>query len=285
MLSSVPAVQVGSVRFGECQPPALMAGLCVLENLEHTLATARRLQAICREAGFGLVFKASYDKANRSSLGSYRGPGLEAGLDMLDAVREETGLPVMTDVHREEDVERVAAVVDCLQVPAFLCRQTDFVRAVAAAGKPVNVKKGQFMAPEDMRQVLDKMLDTGNRQITLTERGASFGYRNLVADFRSLPLMRALGFPVVFDATHSVQMPGGLGTASGGDRRFVPPLARAAAAVGVDGLFFETHPCPDEALCDGPNSMQLEEMPALLAQIRAITDSLADCPDPETDGA
>ena len=263
-------VAVGSARFGGGRPLALIAGLCVIESLEHTLETARSLRAIADQTGFPLVFKASYDKANRTSVDAYRGPGLEAGLEILRAVRDETGLAILTDVHRERDVEAVAAVVDCLQVPAFLCRQTDFVQAVARAGKPVNVKKGQFMAPDDMRRVVDKITATGNEQILLTERGTSFGYHNLVVDMRSLVIMRETGFPVVFDATHSVQLPAGAGSASGGDRRFASPLARAAAAVGVDGLFLETHPCPDRALCDGPNSLALDSLPRVLEEVKRI---------------
>ena len=273
----VASVHLGAVTIGNNPLPVLIAGLCIIENAEHTLKTARRLKEIADRAGFQLVFKASYDKANRTSVTSYRGPGMKAGLEALAAVRAETGLPVLTDVHREEDVERVASVVDCLQIPAFLCRQTDFVTAVARAGKPVNVKKGQFMAPADMRQVIGKIESAGNRQITLTERGVSFGYNNLVVDMRSLIIMRETGYPVVFDATHSVQLPGGAGTASGGDRRFAGPLARAAVAVGVDALFLETHENPDCALCDGPNSLALDSLPQLLAEIKGIAAALEEC--------
>jgi 2-dehydro-3-deoxyphosphooctonate aldolase (KDO 8-P synthase) len=272
--AAVTPVRIGLVTIGNNPLPVLIAGLCIIENAEHTLKTARRLKEIADRAGFQLVFKASYDKANRTSVSSYRGPGMEAGLEALAAVRAETGLPVLTDVHREEDVERVAAVVDCLQIPAFLCRQTDFVTAVARAGKPVNVKKGQFMAPADVRQVIGKIESAGNRQITLTERGVSFGYNNLVVDMRSLMIMRETGYPVVFDATHSVQLPSGAGTASGGDRRFAGPLARAAVAVGVDALFLETHENPDCALCDGPNSLALDSLPKLLAQIKGIAEAI-----------
>lgn len=272
--ATVTPVGIGPVTIGNNPLPVLIAGLCIIENAEHTLRTARRLKEIADRAGFQLVFKASYDKANRTSITSYRGPGMEAGLEALAAVRAETGLPVLTDVHREEDVDRVAAAVDCLQIPAFLCRQTDFVTAVARAGKPVNVKKGQFMAPADMRQVIGKIESAGNRQITLTERGVSFGYNNLVVDMRSLMIMRETGYPVVFDATHSVQLPSGAGTASGGDRRFAGPLARAAVAVGVDALFLETHENPDCALCDGPNSLALDSLPQLLAQIKGIAEAI-----------
>jgi len=275
------SVTVGSTPFGGGRPLALIAGLCVIENLRHTVETARSLRAIADETGFPLVFKASYDKANRTSVDAYRGPGLEAGLEILRAVRDETGLAILTDVHRESDVEAVAAVADCLQVPALLCRQTDFVQAVARAGKPVNVKKGQFMAPDDMRRVVEKIMAAGNEQILLTERGTSFGYHNLVVDMRSLVILRETGFPVVFDATHSVQLPAGAGSASGGDRRFAPPLARAAAAIGVDGLFLETHPCPDEALCDGPNSLALDSLPRVLREVKRIAQAL----DGENQGA
>lgn len=270
--SHVTPIKVGPVVVGGTDRPVLIAGLCIIENKEHTVATARRLKEVASEAGFALIFKASFDKANRTSVQSYRGPGLTAGLEALAAVKKETGLPVLTDVHREEDVPAVAAVADCLQIPAFLCRQTDFVTSVALSGKPVNVKKGQFLAPQDIRQVIGKIEAAGNRQIILTERGVSFGYNNLVVDMRSLVIMRETGYPVVFDATHSVQLPGGAGTSSGGDRRFVPALARAAAAVGVDGLFFETHECPERALCDGPNSMRLDDMPALLSRIKGIAE-------------
>lgn len=268
-------VAIHTVQFGgSASLPALIAGLCVLENHDHAIATAKSLQTIALQAGFPLVFKASYDKANRTSIGAYRGPGIEEGLRILVAVRRETGLPVLTDVHREEDIEKVAAVVDCLQVPAFLCRQTDFIQAVARTGKPVNIKKGQFMAPDDMKRVVDKVTETGNNQVILTERGVSFGYHNLVVDMRSLVIMRETGFPVVFDATHSVQLPSGGGAASGGDRRFVPPLVRAAVAVGVEGLFLETHECPDRALCDGPNSLAIASLPKLLEQVKGICQAL-----------
>ena len=263
-------IHIGSVPIGQNELPVLIAGPCVIENLDLTLEIAERLKVSCQDAGFSLVFKASYDKANRTGANAYRGPGLERGLEILQTVRDRTGLPIITDVHREEDAPAVAAVADCLQTPAFLCRQTDYIQAIARAGKPINIKKGQFLAPDDMAQVVGKVVDAGNEEIILTERGASFGYRNLVVDMRSLVIMRRLGYPVVFDATHSVQLPGGAGTSSGGDRQFAPPLARAAAAVGIDGLFLETHPDPDRALCDGPNSLALDSLPKLLEQIRTI---------------
>lgn len=270
----VQEIQVGPVTIGNQPLPVIIAGLCVIENAPHLLQTARSLKQITEDTGFQLIFKASYDKANRTSVESYRGPGIDAGLDALAAVRAETGLPVLTDVHRQSDVEKVAAAVDFIQIPAFLCRQTDFVVAVAETDKPVNVKKGQFLAPRDMSQVIGKIESTGNKQITLTERGASFGYNNLVVDMRGLMIMRELGYPVVFDATHSVQLPGGAGTASGGDRRFAGPLARAAVAVGVDALFLETHENPDCALCDGPNSLAIESLPQLLKEIKGIAQAV-----------
>ena len=217
-----------------------------------------------------MIFKSSYDKANRSSLDSYRGPGMEKGLRILERVKRELEIPVLADVHRFEEVAPAAAVLDILQVPAFLCRQTDFVLAIAATGKVINVKKGQFLAPWDMRNVVEKIQATGNHSILLTERGASFGYNNLVSDLRGLVIMRATGYPVVFDVTHSLQLPGGLGTSSGGQRDFIPPLARAAAAVGIDALFMEVHPHPEEALCDGPNSQPFEGLKPLLEQVMAI---------------
>jgi 2-dehydro-3-deoxyphosphooctonate aldolase (KDO 8-P synthase) len=271
-ISEVTAVRVGPVTVGNTALPVLIAGPCVIESRDLTLQIAQALRTMAERAGFSLIFKASYDKANRTSAEGFRGPGLDAGLAILADVRRETGLPVLTDVHREADVAAVAEAVDCLQVPAFLCRQTDFVQAVARSGKPINVKKGQFLAPGDMKQVVGKILETGNRQILLTERGASFGYHNLVVDMRGLLIMRETGFPVVFDATHSVQLPSGSGSASGGDRRYAPPLARAAVAVGVDAVFFECHPDPGRALCDGPNSLALDTVPALLEDLRGIAE-------------
>jgi 2-dehydro-3-deoxyphosphooctonate aldolase (KDO 8-P synthase) len=224
--------------------------------------------------GLPLIFKASYDKANRTSLSSYRGPGLVQGLKILARVKEETGLPVLSDVHQVSEVAPAAEVLDVLQIPAFLCRQTDLVLAAAAAGKPLNIKKGQFLAPWDMKPVVAKAHSTGNRHIFLTERGATFGYNNLVVDFRSLAIMRGLGCPVILDATHSVQLPGGEGSCSGGQREFVPLLSRAAVAAGVDGLFMEVHPDPDKALCDGPNSLPLKDVPALWRELAGLQEFL-----------
>jgi len=246
------------------RPLFLIAGPCVIESEAMVQESAGVLKALTDALDIPFIYKASFDKANRSSLGSFRGPGMEAGLRILAAVRERIGVPVLTDVHQDTPLDEVAAVVDVLQTPAFLCRQTDFIRAVAAQGRPVNIKKGQFLAPWDMRLVVEKARSTGNQAIMVCERGVSFGYNNLVADMRALALLRATGRPVVFDATHSVQLPGGRGDSSGGQREMVPVLARAAVAAGISGLFMETHPRPDEALSDGPNSWPLGRMKELL---------------------
>jgi 2-dehydro-3-deoxyphosphooctonate aldolase (KDO 8-P synthase) len=258
------------IRTGADAPLFLISGPCVIESRRHALQTAVRLRDIAADAGIPLIFKSSYDKANRSSVKSYRGPGLEEGLEILAAVREETSLPVLTDVHSPAEAAAAGEVVDVVQIPAFLCRQTDLLAAAAASGKLVNIKKGQFLSPWDMKNVVEKVHSAGNPRILLTERGSCFGYNNLVVDMKSLEVMRGLGYPVVFDATHSAQLPGGLGHASGGQREFVPVLARAAVAAGVDGLFFEVHEDPDRALSDGPNSLRLDELPALLARVCAI---------------
>ncbi|MFM7533596.1 MAG: 3-deoxy-8-phosphooctulonate synthase [Rubrivivax sp.] len=258
------------------RPFFLLAGPCVVESLELQLEVAGHLQELTRRLGIPFIFKSSYDKANRSSGSSFRGPGRERGLQILAEVRRQLGVPVITDVHTEQEVPEVAAVVDVLQTPAFLCRQTDFIRAVAQSGKPVNIKKGQFLAPHDMKNVIDKARAAAREKglpddvFMACERGVSFGYNNLVSDMRSLAIMRETGAPVVFDATHSVQLPGGQGTSSGGQREFVPVLARAAVAVGVAGLFMETHPDPSKALSDGPNAVPLRHMPALLEQLVAL---------------
>jgi 2-dehydro-3-deoxyphosphooctonate aldolase (KDO 8-P synthase) len=248
----------------------MVAGPCVIEDAGLTLDIARALKAYAQELDLPLIFKASYDKANRTSLGSFRGPGLDAGLKILARVKEEVGLPVLSDVHQVVEVAPAAAVLDVLQIPAFLCRQTDLVVAAAATGKPLNIKKGQFMAPWDMGPVVEKARSTGNSQIILTERGASFGYNNLVVDFRSLALLRGLGCPVVLDATHSVQLPGGQGTCSGGQREFIPLLARAGVAAGVNGIFLEVHPEPERARCDGPNSLALPDVLPLWRTLKAL---------------
>jgi len=252
------------------RPLFLIAGPCVIESEELALETAGRLREITQRLGIPFIYKSSFDKANRSSVRSFRGPGLEEGLRILQKVKDTVGVPVLTDVHEDTPLEEVAAVVDVLQTPAFLCRQTNFIQNVARQGKPVNIKKGQFLAPWDMKHVVEKAFETGNRQIMVCERGVSFGYNNLVSDMRALAVMRETGCPVVFDATHSVQLPGGQGTSSGGQREFVPVLARAAVAAGISGLFMETHPAPEKALSDGPNSWPLMRMEALLETLMAI---------------
>ncbi|HSD96669.1 MAG TPA: 3-deoxy-8-phosphooctulonate synthase [Sulfuricaulis sp.] len=253
------------------RPFFLIAGPCVIESEALALDTAGQLKEITRSLGIPFIYKSSYDKANRSSSKSYRGLGMEQGLAILAKVRKQVGVPVLTDVHEAEDIDAVAAVVDVLQTPAFLCRQTDFIRAVVAAGKPVNIKKGQFLSPHDMKNVVDKAVEAGGKdRIMVCERGVSFGYNNLVSDMRSLAIMRETGCPVVFDATHSVQLPGGQGTKSGGQREFVPVLARAAVATGVAGLFMETHPDPDKALSDGPNAWPLGRMRDLLQTLKEL---------------
>jgi 2-dehydro-3-deoxyphosphooctonate aldolase (KDO 8-P synthase) len=254
------------------KPLFLIAGPCVVESRQMALDTAGALRDICKAAGVPFIYKSSYDKANRSSGKSYRGMGMEKGLEILSDVKKQIGVPVLTDVHETTDVPAVAAVVDVLQTPAFLCRQTDFIHAVAATGKPVNIKKGQFLSPGEMKNVVDKAREAAGRSDTIMvcERGASFGYNNLVSDMRSLAIMRETGCPVVFDATHSVQLPGGQGTASGGQREFVPVLARAAVATGIAGVFMETHPDPDKALSDGPNAWPLGRMADLLGTLKEL---------------
>jgi 2-dehydro-3-deoxyphosphooctonate aldolase (KDO 8-P synthase) len=263
-------VTVGRVRFGNRLPIAMIAGPCALESRQHALEVAHALKEIAARLGIGLVFKTSFDKANRTSLSSGRGVGLSAALPIFAEIREATGLPVLTDVHAAEQCAAVAEAVDVLQIPAFLCRQTDLLVAAAATGRVVNVKKGQFLAPWDMAHVIAKLTGAGNPRVLATERGASFGYNTLVSDMRALPILAESGAPVIFDATHSVQSPGGRGGSSGGDRRFVAPLSRAAVAVGVAGLFIETHPDPDHAPSDGPNMVPLAEFEALVASLMAI---------------
>ncbi|MBK1697840.1 3-deoxy-8-phosphooctulonate synthase [Rhodovibrio salinarum] len=264
-------VRIGGVTFANDRPLALIMGPCAIQDRDHALKTAERLRGIAEELGLGLVYKSSFDKANRSSAKSYRGVGLEAGLEILDAVKREVGLPVLTDVHEPGQCASAAEVVDVLQIPAFLCRQTDLLLAAAATGKPVNVKKGQFMAPWDADNIPAKLAEGGNAQCLLTERGVSFGYNTLVSDMRGLPIMAArTGCPVVYDATHSVQQPGGQGTTSGGQREFVPVLARAAVAVGVAGVFMETHEDPGNAPSDGPNMVPLGAVPGVLRTLKAL---------------
>jgi 2-dehydro-3-deoxyphosphooctonate aldolase (KDO 8-P synthase) len=268
-------VTIGNAVCGPGQPLLWILGPCVIESHDLTLRIADTLRELADRLRLPLVFKASFDKANRTSGKSFRGPGLHEGLKTLDAVKRRTGLPLTTDVHETQQVPAVAEVCDLIQVPAFLARQTDLVQAAGRTGRAVNVKKGQFMAPWDMRHVVTKMAEVGNRRLLLTERGASFGYNTLVSDMRSIPLMQDLGCPVIFDATHSVQMPGGQGDRSGGDRRMVPYLARAAVACGCDGLFLETHPRPDEALSDGPNMVPLDQLPDLIRCCLRLREALA----------
>ncbi|MDQ6982354.1 MAG: 3-deoxy-8-phosphooctulonate synthase [Mariprofundus sp.] len=263
-------VVVDNVQVANDKPLVLLAGPCVIEGDDFTLRTAGAIAKIANRCGIPLVFKSSFDKANRTSKGGFRGPGIDEGLRILQRVKDELGLPVVTDIHESNQVAAVAEVADLLQTPAFLCRQTDFIEAVAAAGKPVNIKKGQFLAPWDMKHVLEKAQATGNKNIMLCERGASFGYNNLVSDMRSLLVMREFGAPIVYDATHSVQQPGGLGGATGGNREYVPGLSRAAVATGVAAVFMEVHPDPDKALSDGPNSLALAKLESVLTSLRQI---------------
>ncbi|MCH7896494.1 MAG: 3-deoxy-8-phosphooctulonate synthase [candidate division NC10 bacterium] len=267
-------VPVGPVRIGGNNPLALIAGPCVIEGEESLIEVAEQLLEICTKVGIPLVLKSSYDKANRTSLKSFRGPGIERGLEILRRVKEKTGLPVLTDVHEVAQVAPAAEVVDALQIPAFLCRQTDLLLAAGHSGRAVNVKKGQFLSPGEIPRVVEKVVSTGNHRLLITERGTSFGYNNLVVDMRALPIMRALGYPVVFDATHSLQLPGGAGVASGGLREYVPHLARAAVAAGCDAIFMEVHPEPDRAPSDGPTMWPLRELESLLEQLKRIEAAL-----------
>jgi 2-dehydro-3-deoxyphosphooctonate aldolase (KDO 8-P synthase) len=264
------------ILVGSGQPLLLIGGPCVLESEEMARRVAGEMQEICRRLGLSYVFKASFDKANRTSLDSFRGPGLEEGLRILQKIRTEFQLPVISDIHDQYQVQAAAEVLDILQIPAFLCRQTDLLVAAARTGKPINLKKGQFVSPWDMRNAVGKIRAGGTSQVMLVERGSSFGYNNLVVDMRSLPVMRSFDCPVIFDATHSVQLPGGLGGASGGRREFIAPLTRAAVAAGIDGIFMEIHPDPDRALCDGPNSMPLGQVEDLLTRLSRIRAAVED---------
>jgi 2-dehydro-3-deoxyphosphooctonate aldolase (KDO 8-P synthase) len=263
-------IKIGGFEIGGGRPLALIAGPCVIESADSAMRHAALIKSVADRVGMPIIFKSSYDKANRTSLSSFRGPGIDEGLRILAKVRREIGVPVLTDVHEKEQAALVKDSADVLQIPAFLCRQTDFVLAVARSGKVVNVKKGQFLAPWDVRNIVEKIVSTGNEQVMVTERGASFGYNNLVSDMRSLVVLGELGYPVVFDATHSLQLPGGLGKASGGERRYIPALARAAVAVGIDALFMEVHENPDRAPSDGPNSLPLGELEELLKRVKEI---------------
>ncbi len=261
---------IGDFSIGGGHPLVLIAGPCVIESRDLVMETAEYLKRLLDDIDIPLVFKSSYDKANRSSKDSFRGPGLYKGLEILSEVKEQFGLPLLSDVHRFEEIDAACEVIDVVQVPAFLCRQTDFIMEIAQKARAVNVKKGQFLAPWDVQNIIDKIVSAGNRRVIITERGYTFGYNNLVADMRSLAIMRKTGYPVVFDATHSVQLPGGQGTCSGGDRDMAVVLSRAAVACGVDGLFLEVHPRPEEALSDGPNSLSLEMLPPLLKVLKDI---------------
>ena len=266
-------INIASIKLGGNNPLLIIAGPCVIESEEIVFYTAEKLRETCRTIGLPLLFKSSYDKANRTSLSSFRGPGFEKGLRILSDVRSKFDIPIISDIHSVEEVNPASEVLDALQIPAFLCRQTDIILYASQTGKPVNVKKGQFLAPWDIKNIIEKFTSTGNQNIFVTERGSSFGYNNLVVDFRGLPIMQSFGFPVIFDITHSLQLPGGQGSCSGGQREFALPLAKAAVAVGVDGLFMEVHPEPDRALCDGPNMIKLDEVDKILTIVKAIYDS------------
>lgn len=263
-------INIAGTKLGGNNPLFIIAGPCVIESEEIAFYTAERLKEVCRRVNLPLLFKSSYDKANRTSLSFFRGPGLEKGLRILFDVRNKFNIPVISDIHSVEEVKPASEVLDALQIPAFLCRQTDLILAASKTGKPVNIKKGQFLAPWDVKNIIEKFISTGNQNIFITERGTSFGYNNLVVDFRGLSIMRAFGYPVIFDVTHSLQLPGGQGQSSGGQKEFAEPLARAAVAVGADGIFMEVHLEPDKALCDGPNMIKIDEMEKILATVKAI---------------
>ena len=271
---SVSCPDGSTIEVGPDRPLLLIAGPCVLESEDLGLEIASTMRAICDRLGISYIFKASFDKANRTSISSYRGPGLERGLASLARIRREVGVPVISDIHEPAQARAAAEVLDIIQIPAFLCRQTDLLTAASATGKPINLKKGQFVSPWEMKNGVDKIRTGGTSQVMLVERGASFGYNNLVVDMRSLPVMRSFGCPVIYDATHSVQLPGGAGDSSGGQRDFIAPLSRAAVGAGVDGIFMEVHPNPDQALCDGPNSITLDEVEPLLTQLVSIHNAL-----------
>lgn len=271
---SLNPVHVGDIRIGHGHPLVLIMGPCVIESVDTTVQTAQFLRDLTRKLDIPFIFKASFDKANRTSIHSYRGPGMEKGLKTLSEIKNKTGVRVISDIHTAEQAVAAATVLDIIQVPAFLCRQTDFLLAAAQTNKPLNIKKGQFLAPGDVANITEKVYSAGNRQVTVTERGTSFGYNNLVVDFRGLKIIRDTGVPVIFDATHSVQLPGGSGNRSGGQREYAPLLARAAVAAGADGIFMEVHPDPDNALCDGPNSLPLDSLEPLLKELVAIRQAI-----------
>jgi 2-dehydro-3-deoxyphosphooctonate aldolase (KDO 8-P synthase) len=263
-------VKIGDLVIGPNFPLVLVAGPCVLENFESAFEIAVFLKSLTKKLNIPFIFKASYDKANRTSMDSFRGPGLKDGLAILQKIKSELNVPILSDVHRIAEIETAAQVLDIIQVPAFLCRQSDLIREISQTQKPVNIKKGQFLAPWDIGNVVEKITATGNQQILITERGTMFGYNNLVVDFRSIMIMREIGYPIIFDATHSIQLPGGAGKSSGGQREYAPLLARAAMAAGVDGIFMEVHKDPDRALCDGPNSLKLDDLQGILSQLLRI---------------
>ncbi|MEN8262117.1 MAG: 3-deoxy-8-phosphooctulonate synthase [Nitrospirota bacterium] len=267
-------VQIGNIKIGGDNPLAFIAGPCVIENEKSTLRAAERLKEYSAKNNIPLIFKSSYDKANRTSIDSFRGPGIEEGLRILGRVRNDIGLPVLSDIHSESEISRASEVLDVLQIPAFLSRQTDIVVAASKTGKPVNIKKGQFLAPGDVKNIVSKALSTGNENILITERGASFGYNNLVVDMRSIPIIQRTGFPVVYDATHSVQLPGGEGSSSGGQREFIVPLSRAAVAAGCNAVFMEVHEDPDKAPCDGPNMLKIDDFEILAKQLMEVNQLL-----------
>jgi len=267
-------IKIGNTAVGSKNPLVIIAGPCVIETEKSTIDAAKRLKKISEKLKIPLIFKSSYDKANRTSISSPRGPGIEKGLKILEKVKKETGMPVLSDIHSPEEVAYAAEVLDVFQIPAFLCRQTDLIVAASKTGKPVNIKKGQFLAPWEVKNIIEKFTSTGNHNLLITERGTSFGYNNLVVDMRSIIIMQEFGYPVIFDATHSVQLPGGLGSASGGQREFVAPLSKAAVAVGCNGLFLEVHQDPDKALCDGPNMLRLDDLEKLLTTLKNIDELL-----------
>jgi len=267
---STKEVKIGNIVIGGRNPLCFIAGPCVIETEALILKVAKRLKNLSESLNIPLIFKSSYDKANRTSITSYRGPGLKKGLKILEKVKKTTGLPVLSDIHSIEEIPYAEEVLDIFQIPAFLCRQTDLIITAAKTGKPINIKKGQFLAPWDVKNIIDKVLSTGNNNIIITERGTSFGYNNLVVDMRAIPLVQGLGFPVIYDATHSIQLPGGQGKSSGGQREFIAPLAKAAVSVGCDGVFMEVHEYPDKALCDGPNMLSIEELPPLIQELLEI---------------
>ena len=270
--------QTGGIVIGQGSPLVLIAGPCVIEDYKTTVAIASFLKDLTTQLDMPFIFKASYDKANRTSINSFRGPGMTDGLEILGKIKAELDINILADVHRINEVPSAAQTLDIIQIPAFLCRQTDLIVEVAKTGKPINIKKGQFLAPWDILNVVEKVTSTGNKRILITERGTMFGYNNLVADFRGIKIMQDTGFPVIFDATHSIQLPGGSGTSSGGQREFAPILARAAVAAGADGIFMEVHTDPDKALCDGPNSLKIDTIDELLAQLKAIREAVATLP-------